>query len=406
MSIRRITRQLYPVRATPTPIPESLLYSIAAGIGGTGLNRTAFESVIGAEKAGILGRALAYKNNQTCIPKSKIQLLAHHPVRLLSFLKREYYVGAKKHALDRTTARLVRSGRYDLLHSWSGDCVESLRAANDLGIPSVIEIPTWHRNKGKIKKDRTWSEIQRDAAPFPRSILNRLLVTRQQVMEEYNRATLILFLSERARETFLIAGIAPEKLFFVGRGADPDLFIPGSQPAMFRAIFVGSLIRRKGVHHLLTVWKKLALPNAELVLVGTPSPEIQALLKDSPGSVVVRGHVADVAAEFQNASVHIFPSECEGSAKVTYEAAACGLAQITTREAGDVVVDGLNGLVIPPNDPTALASAIRTLHANPERVAQMGRAARSRIVESFTWDHFRQRLLNAYSRAIELNASK
>ncbi len=389
---------------TPSPLPKKLLYSIAAGIGGSGLNRTALESVIGAERQGILARAVAYTSSQTQIPDARIQLLNRHPVRLLSFLKRDYYNGAKKHALDHATARLLRSGEFDFLHSWSGDCLQSLRAANELGIPSVIEIPTWHRNKGKVKKDKTWSEIQRDAAPFPRSAFNRLLVTRQQVMEEYARATLLLVQSERARETFLVAGIAPEKIFFVARGADPDVFTPGKLPDSFRAIFVGALIRRKGVHHLLAAWEKLALPDAELILVGSPSREIQPLLDDAPANVTLRGHVSDVAAELRSASVHIFPSECEGSAKVTYEAASCGLAQITTREAGDVVIDGYNGLVIPPNDPEALAEAIRSLHADPARVAQMGANARQRIVENFTWDHFRQRLLDAYSRAIELQS--
>jgi Glycosyltransferase len=383
--------------------PRSLLYSIAAGIGGSGLDQVAHESLIASHRGGFLGRTIAYSNRQSDIPREKIETLALHPVKLLSFLKRDYYMGAKRHALDARAAARLRTGRYDLLHTWSGDCVESLRVANHHGIPSVLEIPTWHRNKGKVKKDKTWSEIQRDAAPFPRSILNRMLVTRQQVMEEYARASLILVLSEKAKETFLIAGVPEEKLFSTSRGVDVNRFTPAERPPeIFRAVFVGSLIERKGVHHLLTAWKRLALPDAELVLVGSPSRQIESALADAPANVVVRGFVDDVAAELRRAVVHVFPSECEGSAKATYEAAACGLPQIATRESGDIVIDGVNGIVIPPNDPDAIAAALERLHRDRDLAARMGAAGRERVVNHFTWDRFRERLLDAYARAIEI----
>lgn len=383
--------------------PRSLLYSIAAGIGGTGLDQVAAESLEVSLKHDFLGRAIAYENAHGIVPADKVELLRHHPVKLLSFLKRDYYMGAKRHALDGRAAHRLESGNYDLLHTWSGDCIESMRVAKKRGIPSVLEIPTWHRNKGKVKKDKTWSEIQRDAAKFPKSLLNRMLVTRQQVMEEYSLATLILVLSEKAKETFLIAGIPEEKLFLTSRGVDVTQFTPASQPPeIFRVIFVGSLIKRKGVHHLLDVWKRLNLPDSELVLLGSPSREIQPALASAPANVVVRGFVQDVASELRRAAVHVFPSECEGSAKATYEAAACGLPQISTQESGDVVVDGLNGIVIPPNNPNSLATALEEMHRHRDRAREMGAAARERVVANFTWDDFRERLLNAYARAMEL----
>jgi len=97
---------------------------------------------------------------------------------------------------------------------------------------------------------------------------------------------------------------------------------------------------------------------------------------------------------------HVFPSTCEGSAKSTYEAAACGLPQITTRESGDVVQDGVNGIIIPSDDPDALAAAIERLHADRDLCARLGAAGRARVAENFTWDHFRRRLLEAYDRVL------
>ena len=129
-----------------------------------------------------------------------------------------------------------------------------------------------------------------------------------------------------------------------------------------------------------------------------PAPEIEPVLRECvDDSIVVRGFVKDVAAEYQAAAVHIFPSECEGSAKCTYEAAACGLPQITTREAGDVVQHELNGLIIPPNDPETLGEAIRRLHGDRALCEKLGAAGRERVRAQFTWAHFRERLLQAYT---------
>ena len=237
---------------------------------------------------------------------------------------------------------------------------------------------------------------------IPKRWLNRLIVTRQDVLEEYELADLLLVLSQKAEETFLFAGIPKEKLFRTSRGVDVERFTPGIKPSIFRALFVGALIQRKGIHILLEAWKKLSLPNSELLLVGHPHPEMQPYLQPLPESVKLVGFHKKVEELYRECSVFIFPSGLEGSAKATYEAAASGLAQITTRESGDVVVDGLNGLLIPPNDVDSLCSAILKLYRNPELVRAMGNAGRQRVVEQFTWDHFRERIHAAYRAAIEL----
>ena len=240
---------------------------------------------------------------------------------------------------------------------------------------------------------------------IPKRWLNRLIVTRLEVLEEYELADLILVLSEKAEETFLFSGIKKEKLFRTSRGVDVERFHPGAKPSKFRALFVGALIQRKGVHLLLEAWKKLNLPDSELLLVGHPHPEIQPYLQALPESVRLLGFNKKVEEIYRECSVFIFPSELEGSAKATYEAAASGLAQITTKESGDVVVDGLNGLLIPPHDVDSLCHAILKLYQNPGLVRAMGDAGRQRVVEQFTWDHFRERIREAYRTAITLRNS-
>ena len=115
----------------------------------------------------------------------------------------------------------------------------------------------------------------------------------------------------------------------------------------------------------------------------------------------VPGFVKDVHEVLREADVHIFPSECEGSAKTVYEACAAGLAQVTTFESGDVVQDGLNGLIVPCNNVEAVMAGIRRLYEDPVLIRRFSVAARLRAETELTWDHFRERLARAYSHVLQ-----
>ncbi|HEV3243914.1 MAG TPA: glycosyltransferase family 4 protein [Chthoniobacterales bacterium] len=379
-------------------LPKSLLYSIFARIGGPGLDTDSFEALRASYRGKFLGKAIAYDNRQREIPSRFIQSLRWHPVRLLSFLDRPYYYGAKKKYLDWISSRHLDSGRYDFFHSWSGDCLETLRVAKKKKIPSLIEIPTWHRGSQK-------QEVrgQRSAAR-PKSWKSRFLLERERFLEEYELATLVVVLSEKAAESFRAANFPDEKLFYVPRGVDTERFKPGTRPPIFRAIFSGALIERKGIHHLLEAWHRLNLRDAELWLLGSVHDEAKPHLKEfGRENVRVLGFKRDLENYLNQGSVYIFPTRLEGSAKTIYEAAACGLPMITTREAGDVVRDGVEGIIVQPGDVDAIAAAIEHLYRHPEIVASMSAAARQRVVENFTWDQYRTRLLAAYERAIQLS---
>jgi glycosyltransferase involved in cell wall biosynthesis len=395
-----------PVHSAPPVarnLPRHLLYSIFARIGGSGLDTDAFESLRASYRGGFLGKAIAYDNRQKEIPASLICSLRWHPVRLISFLDRPYYYGAKKKYLDWIASRHLATERYDLFHSWSGDCLRSLKVAKRYGIASIVEIPTWHRDGGKEKVRRP-----KIAAP-PENISsfqrwkNRLLLQRKRFIEEYKLADLLLVLSQKAANTFRVRGFPEEKLFYLPRGVDVERFRPGKRPQKFRAVFAGALIRRKGIQHVLEAWHRLNLSDAELWLVGFVHEEAKPYLKEFwHDNIRVVGFVRDPENYLSQGTVHVFPSQWEGSAKVTYEAAACALPQITTREAGDVVRNGIEGIIVKPGDVNAIAAALEHLHGHPEIVEQMGSAARRRVVENFTWDHFRTRLLDAYETAMRM----
>ena len=381
-------------------LPRRLLYSIFARIGGSGLDTDAFETLRASYRGGFLGKAVAYDNRQTEIPPSFIYSLRWHPVRLISFLDRPYYYGAKKKYLDWIASRQLATGRYDLFHSWSGDCLRSLQVTKQLGIPSIVEIPTWHRDGGKQKIHPDKPATTGDVSTVERW-KNRLLLQRKRFVREYELADLLLVLSAKAAHTFRVRGFPEEKLFYLPRGVDVERFKPGTPPKTFRAIFAGALIKRKGIQHVLEAWRRLNLSNAELWLVGFVHDEAKPFLKEFwRDNIRVVGFVRDPENYLNQGTIHIFPSQWEGSAKVTYEAAACGLPQITTYEAGDVVRNGIEGIIVKPGDVNAIAAALEHLHGHPETVKEMSSAARRRVVENFTWDHFRTRLLDAYETAM------
>jgi glycosyltransferase involved in cell wall biosynthesis len=377
--------------------PSSLLYAINAKIGAHGLGIPALETLKLSYSAGFLGKAVCWDNLSDAVPNQLVHSLRAHPARLLSWMSRKYYTPLKRRTVDHVAARELATGRYDCFHGWSGESLKALREAKKRGIPTLLDIPTWHRDKGKRKPRVTKKERDLRNAPIPQRWLNRFLVMRSEVLEEYDLADLILVFSEAARKTFLDVGFDERRLVYVAQGVNVEEYPVGSPPDHFRIIFVGSLIKRKGVHHLLKVWKQLNLKDAELVIVGALTAELEPYVREFKSSTVTfTGFVENIAEQLGRSTAFVFPSESEGSAKVNYEAAACGLAQITTRESGDVVIDGFNGRIIPPNDPEALAEALLDFYNNPQQLKAMGENGRKRVVENFTWEHYRKRLAEAY----------
>lgn len=164
------------------------------------------------------------------------------------------------------------------------------------------------------------------------------------------------------------------------------------QTRPMRFLFVGLFGVRKGAHTLLDAWKKTDI-EAELYIVGTISPEMQARL-DATEDDRLRylGYRADIGAVYSQADVFVFPSLEEGGPQVTYEAASYGLPLVVTAMGGGRIADVENAIIVPSSDSDALANAFVRLNADRELAEAMGRAARSAALQ-FDWPEVaRQRL--------------
>jgi glycosyltransferase involved in cell wall biosynthesis/phosphoheptose isomerase len=186
---------------------------------------------------------------------------------------------------------------------------------------------------------------------------------------------------------------------FGGRAAGVDPGAAGADRAA-RLLLVGRLVERKGFD--LAVRALAELPGVELDIVGGPAadgldadPEAVRLrrIADDLG-VADRVHLLgqlphEVMPEvYRGADVVLAVPWYEPFGITPLEAAACARPLVGTAVGGllDSVDDGVTGVLVPPRDVPALAEAVRGLLADPDRRAEMGRAARRRAVQRFDWD--------------------
>jgi len=103
-----------------------------------------------------------------------------------------------------------------------------------------------------------------------------------------------------------------------------------------------------------------------------------------------------VAEHYRWADVFVFPSLCEGSATVCYEALAWGLPVITTPNSGSVVVEGTDGFIVPIRDPHAIAEKLEILAQRPALLQALSEGARRRAAD-YSIQRYRDRLVRALS---------
>ncbi|HTE64509.1 MAG TPA: lysylphosphatidylglycerol synthase domain-containing protein [Solirubrobacteraceae bacterium] len=168
-------------------------------------------------------------------------------------------------------------------------------------------------------------------------------------------------------------------------------------------VFVGQAVERKGLSVLLRAFEALRehVP-ARLTVVGASEPEVAPLLVDRAG-VTILGRVSDAEkhAALHAADVLAAPSlGGESFGMVLTEAFAAGTPVVASDIAGyrDVVTDGVDGLLLPRGDATALAETLRDLALDPERTATLGAAAGG-SAERYAWPKVAAQVAEVYADA-------
>jgi glycosyltransferase involved in cell wall biosynthesis len=193
-------------------------------------------------------------------------------------------------------------------------------------------------------------------------------------------------------------GVAPERMTVVPVGVDHTVFRPMADvvPVPGRLMVTSSSdVPMKGLVPLLEAVAKLRTErNVELTVIGKPRPggrvdrALDRLGLRDVVSCVTGISDEELARLYGEAQVAVVPSLYEGFSLPAVEAMACGVAVVaTTGGALPEVVgkSGETGVLVPPDDPGALAAAISRLLDAPEERARLGAAGRQRVIERFTW---------------------
>ncbi|WP_179138078.1 glycosyltransferase family 4 protein [Candidatus Entotheonella palauensis] len=212
-------------------------------------------------------------------------------------------------------------------------------------------------------------------------------------------------------ETF---GIDISRRIYIPNGVDTDRFAPVNPtekqvlrqslrlpPDAPLTLFMGRLAAEKRVDHLLAIWPAIrhVHPHAELCIIGTGEEE--SVLRAAAGSgVTFTGAIDDVAPYLQTADVFVLPSATEGLSNAMLEALATGLPVVATQVGGaiDIIEDGINGRLIPPDDRGHLQEALSMLLGDASLCATFGSRGRAFMQQHYALPVTAQRLRTLYDR--------
>lgn len=313
-----------------------------------------------------------------------VKVLRYYPpfqnrpkLSVINYWLRFWYIKATQ----RQVLKLDRQVRLDIIYVWqareTGFAVAQI--AHKLRAPFVFRQITawqWHFERGM--PDRKAQE------KFARAI--------------YEKAKKIVFVSRAASEEGRRAGLPDEKIAVIGVGIETDLFQPRDVEKKYDLLFIGRInFAEKGVGYLLEAMPEIlkAVPGAKLAIIGGggETPRLLELVK----KLGIGNHVELLGKqpfsklpEYLNSSkILAVPSAwIEHFGQVTIEGMASGIPVVGTSIGGtpEINLDGQTGIIVPPKDSHALAVAIVKLLTDDALRERMGRAARERVEQNYTYE--------------------
>lgn len=166
----------------------------------------------------------------------------------------------------------------------------------------------------------------------------------------------------------------------------------------FVYVFVGRLVGDKGLNELIGAFNSLACDNIKLILVGPyehaldPLKSLTLQIVESNQNIISVGYQIDVRPYLAISNCLVFPSYREGFPNVVLQAGSMGLPSIVTNINGsnEIIIDGINGVIIPPKNEIALLKAMKEIKTEEELVLSLQANARKMVVDRYeqqkVWD--------------------
>lgn len=275
--------------------------------------------------------------------------------------------------------------------------LSALLVARTLGIPFVA---SHHTELARYALDLTGDRLAAE-------------LTGRAVRWFYGQADRVYVPTRATGEALIAGGIDPARVFSFTRGSDTRLFDParrsrtmrrrlGGDGAVTVVLYVGRLSAEKGLLALADAFRRAAAarPGLHLALVGDgpARSEVAAALAGTPHRFLGALTGEELASAYASADLFCLPSQTETFGQVVTEAAASALPAVVIGRGGaaEQVTDGETGLLVPPDDPVALAAAIAVLHDNASVRLAMGARARIAALARPGWDDVFADLLSGY----------
>jgi glycosyltransferase involved in cell wall biosynthesis len=214
---------------------------------------------------------------------------------------------------------------------------------------------------------------------------------------EWAAADIVMVNSEWSRQALIKQGVPESKLAvvplaFEASSPRPSTFDPrldsstSSRRSTFdsrhplRVLFLGQVILRKGIQYLIEAAMLIEKEPIHFDVVGSIGISEMAIAS-APSNMTFHGPVSrDRTEEFyRSADLFVLPTLSDGFALTQLEAMAHGLPVIATPNCGEVVSDGVDGLIVPASDANALAEAFQLLLQDPEKLQRMSEATVAKL---------------------------
>jgi glycosyltransferase involved in cell wall biosynthesis len=266
-------------------------------------------------------------------------------------------------------ARWCRRHKLDVVHSWE-------IYSNIFGLPgaAVAGVPVRIGSRRGLNPDRTAGQRR----------LQRLA---------YAAAHRIVANSEAAARLLRQEGVPPARVTVIPNGIDLSAYSPRpDRSPLRRVVMVAGLRRIKGLDVLIAAAARIVAssPDTRFVIAGD-GPERESALRHVrelgiETSFEFLGHRDDVPAVLANADLFVLPSRSEAFPNAVIEAMAAGLPVVATQVGGivELVQPERTGVLVPSDDPEALADAVMSLIADPDRANALGRTARQEIERQYS----------------------
>jgi glycosyltransferase involved in cell wall biosynthesis len=252
-----------------------------------------------------------------------------------------------------------------------------------------------------------------------------LFRNRAALRDKIRRADFIICISDFHRRFYLENGARPEQLHIAYCGIDTSHFSPRprnrAEGEPFRILSSGRLVEKKGFHVLINACALLKERGLHFTCAiagsGPLDAELRAQVRDAglddrvslTGEALKQEAIPDF---MEGGDVYCLPcvwasdNDVDGLPQMLMEAMACGLPAVSTDLVGipDLVIDGKTGLLVPPEDATALADALQRLAGDPALAEKLAVAGRAHVIADFDLGTCLEPLLDQYRKRLERRA--